>query len=124
VTSIRHPKYIPRMRHPLLIALLSSLCALPACASKSPPPATAAGDGHETGASSAECPEELKTASRSQGGACLEPAAIGDAAAKACGQYLQGLGWLSDPGAAKRIGAQTGKVLVCYHAKSQMAVPE
>jgi hypothetical protein len=40
------------------------------------------------------------------------------------GQYLQGLGWVSDPGTAKIIGAQSGKVLVCYHAKGELGAPE
>jgi hypothetical protein len=64
------------------------------------------------GSPSQACPPELLP---SEGGACLEPAILGEEKTKACTQVLlQERRWVADTFTAETIGKQTGKKLLCF----------
>ncbi len=62
------------------------------------------------------CPNAILESGAQQGGACMEPAVLGQEVATSCEQYLQQHGWQRDDAAEKLIGSQTQKTLVCYRA--------
>jgi len=62
------------------------------------------------------CPDAVLQSGKQQGGACMEPAVLGEDVARSCEAYLQQHGWQRDDVAEKAIGAQTQKTLLCYRA--------
>jgi hypothetical protein len=75
-----------------------------------PPPSQAAT------AEAATCPDTVLEAVKKQGGACMEPAVLGEDVAKQCTTYLEQHGWQHDDVVEKELAARTQKTLVCYRS--------
>jgi hypothetical protein len=91
-----------------------------ACGGSTSRPATAPDPATASAAPAAQqspaCPDAVMESGKQQGGACMEPAVLGEDVVRRCDAYLQQHGWKHDEAAEQAISAQTQKTLRCYRA--------
>lgn len=94
------------------ISAIVVLAALAGCASGKPAPT--APSAESSTAPAAECPESVRPAADRKGGACFEPDAVGEAAAKACSAWFESQHWNRDFQAEQMMSEKAAMHAVCY----------
>src|SRR5688572_21546751 len=80
---------------------------------------SAPGPAPAAGAPADPCPEGTVQSAEEQGGACLQPAVLGEEVVNACGAYLEQSGWQPDPVATAAIGERMGQTVRCWRAPAR-----
>ncbi len=60
------------------------------------------------------CPDSVMSGAKEQGGACLDPAVLGQDVVDACAIQLQQAGWNRDEAVEKSIGRAQDRPIVCF----------
>jgi hypothetical protein len=115
----RHPglssSLVTRVLALAALVTLAAACGGPATAA--PGPASAASAAPAPAPAAADpCPPSIWQSGQSQGGACLQPAVLGEESVNACGARLEQAGWQPDPQAATLIAERVGQPVRCWRA--------